>query len=629
VRSAWVKFWDKRKEHRQSRKQARAEARERRLRRKEQSAKDKPDTTPPPPQRQRQDLRPDSNKSRTIVGTVNDMFRPPSTESTPAQSVETISPPQTDLTDTEPEPADVAFSIVKPAEEKHADIDRRKLSYQVRDYPYEFPSVDLLEDEEVSDGQVDYEDLEDKKQVVLDKLGDHNIELRDIEAIVGPTVTLFELKPKPGIKISQIKSLENDLAMALAARGIRMIAPIPGKSAVGLEIPNKHRELVRIRSVITTERFRDSRMELPVILGKTIQNEVYMADLTKMPHLLIAGATGSGKSVGLNCLIITLLYACHPSDLKFVMIDPKKIELQQYANILDHYIAMPEDAEEPITTDFAHALGLLKSCIKEMEQRYDLLSSAGVRSIKEYNERLKEGRIEENGIHRHLPHLVIVVDELADLMMTAGKEIEGPIARLAQMARAVGLHLVVATQRPSVNVITGLIKANFPSRIAYQVATGIDSRTIIDQYGAEQLVGNGDMLFMSGSQLLRLQSPYISLDEVEDVTRHVGAQEGPGPYVLPSTEDPGTGTDTLPGENTESGDRDELFDEAAHIIVRSQQGSVSLLQRKLSVGYTRAARIVDQLEDAGIVGPFEGSKARQVLIPDELELESFLKNRPV
>ncbi len=521
-------------------------------------------------------------------------------------------------------PPDVAFSVHRPAEERRVNLDDRVLDPLSSALPYEFPSADLLQPDDLSAGRVDLEELEEKKRVLLDKLDMHNVQLSNIEAIVGPTVTLFELKPAPGIKISQIKSLESDLAMALAARGTRMIAPIPGKSAVGLEIPNRHRELVRLRGVLATERFRDAKMDLPIIIGKTIQNEVYLTDLTKMPHLLIAGATGSGKSVGLNCLIVTLLYACHPDDLKFVMIDPKKIELQQYSLVQDHFLAMPEDAEEPITTDFAHALGVLKSCIREMEQRYNLLSIAGVRSVQEYNARLKDGRIERSEEHRHLPHIVIIIDELADLMMTAGKEIEGPIARLAQMARAVGLHLVVATQRPSVNVITGLIKANFPSRIAYQVATGIDSRTIIDQYGAEQLVGNGDLLFMSGSRIMRLQSPFVSLDEVEHVTRFIGDQEGGGPYLLPSVEDALAPVEASEG-NPE--DIDDLFEDAARIIVRSQQGSVSLLQRKLSVGYTRAARIVDQLEDAGIVGPVEGSKARQVLFADDLDLDAFRRSR--
>ncbi|MFQ5520305.1 MAG: FtsK/SpoIIIE domain-containing protein, partial [Candidatus Methylomirabilia bacterium] len=373
-----------------------------------------------------------------------------------------------------------------------------------------------------------------------------------------------------------------------------------------------------------TTKFRDAEMELPVALGKTIEGEVYLQDLSKMPHLLIAGATGSGKSVGLNALITGLLYACHPSNLKFVMIDPKKIELQQYKELLDHYVAMPDNGEDPIITDVADALNVLKSCEKEMEERYDLLSKASVRSVKDYNRKLSQGKLPPGQGYHHLPYIVVIVDELADLMMTAGKEIEGPIARLAQMSRAIGIHLVLATQRPSVDVITGLIKANFPSRVAYQVASKIDARTILDQNGAEGLVGNGDLLYMSGSRLMRLQGPFVSVEEVDRLMAFISDQPSQGPYILPPSEDqeiPTLSTSTVDDEI------DDLFEEAARIIVRSQQGSVSLLQRKLSVGYTRAARIVDQLEDAGIVGAFVGSKAREVLVADELELEAFLKAR--
>ncbi|MEM1268505.1 MAG: DNA translocase FtsK, partial [Bacteroidota bacterium] len=491
----------------------------------------------------------------------------------------------------------------------------------VEDLPYTFPSVELLIDDSDEQAPLDYDQLEENKQVLEDTLATYKIEITSIKAIVGPTVTLYELTPAPGVKISRIKSLEDDLAMAMAARGIRIIAPIPGKSAVGVEIPNRNRELVRIYSSMNTERFKNSKMSLPIAIGKTIEGEVFVQDLAKMPHLLIAGATGSGKSVGINNLIVNLLYSCHPSDLKFVMIDPKKIELQQYARIYSQFIAMPETSEDPITTDFNQALYVLRSCLKEMEERYDRLSEAGVRGIKEYNQRVKQGRLKADDGHRHLPYIVVVIDELADLMMTAGKDIEAPIARLAQMARAVGIHLVVATQRPSVNVITGLIKANFPSRVAFQVASGVDSRTIMDMNGAEQLVGNGDLLYMQGSRIVRLQSPFISLDEVEDITAFIASQPGHGPYLLPAVDDD---TDDGPGPSSDPSDRDALFAEAARVIVRSQQGSVSLLQRKLSVGYARAARIVDQLEGAGIVGPFEGSKARSVLVADENELEGML-----
>ncbi|MEM9667032.1 MAG: DNA translocase FtsK, partial [Bacteroidota bacterium] len=490
-------------------------------------------------------------------------------------------------------------------------------------FTYAFPDIDLLDDDPDGGLEIDYQELEENKQILLDKLETYKIQITDINAIVGPTVTLYELTPAPGVKISRITALEDDLAMAMAAKGIRMIAPIPGKSAIGVEIPNRHRELVQIRDMIGTARFRDNTMELPVLLGKTIEGEVYMKDLTKMPHLLIAGATGSGKSVGLNALVTGLLYACHPANLKFVMIDPKKIELQQYADIADHFIAMPEAYADPIITDVAQALGVLKSCEKEMEMRYDLLAKAKVRGIKDYNKRVHQGRLNPDDGHRHLPYIVVIVDELADLMMTAGKDIEAPIARLAQMARAVGIHLVLATQRPSVDVITGLIKANFPARMAYQVATKVDSRTILDRNGAQGLVGNGDLLYMLGSHLLRLQGPFVSVDEVDRITGAIEGQPGAGPYFLPSLDE--TDDDALFDlGGTASSDQDDLFEEAARIIVRSQQGSVSLLQRKLSVGYTRAARIVDQLEDAGIVGPFEGSKARKVMLDDEAQLDAFL-----
>jgi S-DNA-T family DNA segregation ATPase FtsK/SpoIIIE len=504
--------------------------------------------------------------------------------------------------------AEKSVARVKPAEGEDAAA-------------YTFPPIHILE-ASPDDQAVDLEELEEHKQVLLDKLKTYKIDIVDIDAIVGPTVTLYELTPADGVKIRRITELENDLAMAMAAPGIRMIAPIPGKSAIGVEIPNRQRELVKGRDLIGTERFSESKMELPVPIGKTIEGDVYIEDLAKMPHLLIAGATGSGKSVGLNTLITGLLYKCSPQNLKFVMIDPKKIELTPYRALYDHYIALPEGSEEPIVTDFSEALGVLKSCEKEMEERYDLLSAAAVRGIKDYNKRVAEGKLDPDDGHRHLPYIVVVVDELADLMMTAGKDIEGPIARLAQMARAVGIHLVLATQRPSVDVITGLIKANFPSRMAYQVSSKIDSRTIIDQGGAEALMGNGDLLYMNGSRMIRLQGPYVSMEEIEEITAHIGRQPGPGPYALPAFEDETSIFDT---EGTGAVEElDAYFADAARIIVRSQQGSVSLLQRKLSVGYTRAARIVDQLEDAGIVGPFEGSKARAVLVPDEATLDSVL-----
>lgn len=516
-----------------------------------------------------------------------------------------------------------------PVHEAEVDLDAARTT-AAPDRAYQFPSIELLEQAE-SDPQVDMAEIEEHKQTLLDKLETYNIEITGIDAVVGPTVTRYELTPAPGVKISRITALEDDLAMALAAPGIRIIAPIPGKSSIGVEIPNRQREMVRLRQTLSTPAFRDAarggKMALPIPIGKTIEGGVFVEDLAKMPHLLVAGATGSGKSVGVNALIVGLLYAKSPDDLKFVMIDPKKIELNGYATLLNHFSAMPVDAEDPIITDFSQAAAVLRSCEREMELRYDLLAEAGVRGIVEYNTKQKAGTLAGLGPkHRHLPYLVVIVDELADLMMTSAKEVEAPIARLAQMARAVGIHLVLATQRPSVDVITGLIKANFPSRMAYQTSSKIDSRTIIDGGGAHQLVGNGDLLHMNGSRLTRLQGPYVSVEEVEAVTAFIGGQDGPGPYLLPPMDPHESAPAGSAGDSSE--DRDDLFEDAARVIVRSQQGSVSLLQRKLSVGYTRAARLVDQLEDAGIVGPFEGSKAREVLVTSEFQLDEMLGNAP-
>ncbi len=525
-----------------------------------------------------------------------------------------------------------AFHVTAPVAEAEADIDGVQAApLDASALPYQYPSIELLE-QSVNDQEVDLDEIEDNKQVLLDKLETYNIQIDAIEAVVGPTVTRYELTPAAGVKISRITALEDDLAMALAAPGIRIIAPIPGKSSIGVEIPNRTREMVRLRQLLATTTFKDAarggKMALPAPIGKTIEGEVFMEDLAKMPHLLVAGATGSGKSVGVNALIVGLLYAKHPADLKFVMVDPKKIELNGYAELLNHFSAMPEDAEDPIITDFTEAAAVLRSCEREMEIRYDLLAEAGVRGIEEYNKRFAAGKLSDLGkAHKHLPYIVVIVDELADLMMTSAKEVEAPIARLAQMARAVGIHLVLATQRPSVDVITGLIKANFPSRMAYQTSSKIDSRTIIDGGGAQQLVGNGDLLYMNGSRLTRLQGPFVSVDEVEALTGFISGQEGAGPYLLPPME---AASDAPKGSAGDSStDRDDLFEDAAKVIVRSQQGSVSLLQRKLSVGYTRAARLVDQLEDAGIVGPFEGSKAREVLVPDEYQLDALLKGDAV
>ena len=514
---------------------------------------------------------------------------------------------------------DVSMTIQKQVEEETTDEIERTPDTPAN-VEYTPPPLDLLTPSTRSDPTLDREELEKNKRILLDKLDMYNIEIEEINAVVGPTVTRYELTPAPGVKVSRIKSLEDDLAMAMAAPGVRMIAPIPGKTAIGVEIPNSNRELVRLHDVIGTTKFQNSELDLPLPLGKTIEGEVFLDDLTTMPHLLIAGATGSGKSVGLNALITGLIYACHPANLRFVIIDPKKIELQQYTPLETQFVAVPEDVDETVITDVDEASGVLKSVEREMETRYDLLSDASVRNITGYNEKFQAGELDPTEGHRHMPYLVVVVDELADLMMAAGDDVEGPIARLAQMARAVGIHLVLATQRPSVDVITGLIKANFPSRVAYEVASQVDSRTILDQGGAEDLVGNGDLLLLSGSDLRRLQGPFVRVEEVETVVQYVADQPGVTAYTLPSLQDAGHGPDETLGVE----DTDDKFEEAARVIVRRQQGSVSLLQRKLAVGYTRAARIVDQLEEAGIVGPFNGTKARDVLVDDEQELDELL-----
>lgn len=485
---------------------------------------------------------------------------------------------------------------------------------------YKFPGIDLLDSPPNEGNEVDLDEIRLNKKIILEKLRRHKIDILSINAIVGPTVTLYELEPAPDVKISKIESYANDLKMATAAHGLRIIAPIPGRSAVGIEVPNKTRELVYIKSVINTKKFVETDYNLPIALGKTIENEVFMIDLTRMPHLLIAGATGSGKSVGINTVLTCLLYKCHPDDIKFVLIDPKKIELSLYRHIQNHFLAVIPGSEEPIITDTSAALETLQSVTMEMDNRYDLLKMALVRDIKSYNEKFARGDLEEELGHRHLPYIVVVIDELADLMMTAGKQIEEPIARIAQLARAIGIHLVVATQRPSVNVITGTIKANFPARMAYQVASKVDSRTILDTGGADQLVGQGDMLFSNGAGMVRIQNAYVSSDEVERIAGFIGSQTGyKKPFALPVVESEESGIpDPLD-------DIDDLFKDAAKIVVLHQQGSVSLLQRKLKIGYNRAGRIIDQLYNAGVVGPFQGSTARDVKISEEEELDEIFE----
>lgn len=507
------------------------------------------------------------------------------------------------------------------AEDKQLDRLNKDKAKEIPVIKYKFPTIDLLDSPPNEGNEVDMEEIKENKRIILDKLKRHKIEILSINAIVGPTVTLYELEPAPDVKISKIESYGNDLKMATAAHGLRIIAPIPGKSAVGIEVPNTSRETVYIKSLINTRKFVETTFDLPVAFGKTIENEVFMLDLTKMPHLLVAGATGSGKSVGINTIITCLLYKCHPDDLKFVMIDPKKIELSLYRSIQNHFLAVLPGAEEPIVTDTSKALETLQSVCLEMDERYELLKMAMVRDIKSYNEKYKKGGLDDELGHRHLPYIVVIIDELADLMMTAGKQIEEPIARLAQLARAIGIHLVVATQRPSVNVITGTIKANFPARIAYQVASKVDSRTILDTGGADQLVGRGDMLFNNGAGMTRIQNAYVSTEEVEKITAFIGNQLGyTQPFRLPMLEEETTGI----GDALD--DIDDLFKDAAKVVVLHQQGSVSLLQRKLKIGYNRAGRIVDQLFAAGVVGPYQGSSARDVLIENEDDLQEIFND---
>jgi len=508
------------------------------------------------------------------------------------------------------------------AGEKELDKQNKDKAKEVPKVKYKFPTVDLLDSPPNEGNEVDLDEIKENKRIILDKLKRHNIEIRSINAIVGPTVTLYELDPAPDVKISKIESYANDLKMATAAKGLRIMAPIPGRSAVGIEVPNGKRETVYIKSVLNTKKFVESDYELPIAFGKTIENDVFMIDLTLMPHLLMAGATGSGKTVGMNTIITCLLYKCHPDDVKFVLIDPKKIELSLFQKIETHFLATLPGAEEPIITDTSKAKDTLESLTKEMDERYDLLKDAMVRDIRAYNEKFDNGDLDESEGHRHLPYIVVIIDELADLMMTAGKQIEEPIARLAQLARAVGIHLVVATQRPSVNVVTGTIKANFPGRIAYQVASKVDSRTILDTGGADQLIGNGDMLFTNGGGMTRIQNAFVSTEEVERITDFIGNQEGyNNKYELPVLEDETSKSSDIPDPLD---DIDELFEAAAKVIVLHQQGSVSLLQRKLSIGYNRAGRIIDQLFNAGVVGPYQGSTARDVLVEDEEELEELL-----
>lgn len=530
----------------------------------------------------------------------------------------------------------VQFTVEK-IEEKEQELTPEQISEalvaQVGEYDptldlgnYQFPPLDLLENYGGSkDIVINTEELNANKDRILKTLGDYGIEIEKIKATVGPTVTLYEIVPAAGVRISKIKNLEDDIALSLSALGIRIIAPIPGKGTIGIEVPNLNAEMVPMRTILASDKFQNTSMDLPIAFGKTISNETFIADLAKMPHLLMAGATGQGKSVGLNAILVSLLYKKHPSQIKFVLVDPKKVELTLFNKIERHFLAKLPDSAEAIITDTKKVVHTLNSLCIEMDQRYDLLKEAQVRNLKEYNAKFIARKLNPNNGHKFLPYIVLVVDEFADLIMTAGKEVETPIARLAQLARAIGIHLIIATQRPSVNIITGTIKANFPARIAFRVTSKIDSRTILDAGGADQLIGRGDMLLSTGNDLIRIQCAFVDTPEVDKICDFIGSQRSyPTAFMLPEyVDENGEGS----GKMDDPSERDQLFNQAAEIVVSTQQGSASLLQRRLKLGYNRAGRIVDQLESAGIIGPFEGSKAREVLIKDMLSLEQFLNNQ--
>lgn len=511
--------------------------------------------------------------------------------------------------------------IVAKAKKLVADFGEADPTLELKNF--RSPTESLLQSYPHEGITINEQELEENKERIVDTLKNYQIGIADIKATIGPTVTLYEIVPSAGVRISKIKNLEDDIALSLSALGIRIIAPIPGKGTVGIEVPNKKATVVSMRSVILSKKFQEAEMELPLALGKTISNETFVVDLAKMPHLLMAGATGQGKSVGLNAILTSLLYKKHPAEIKFVLVDPKKVELTLFNKIERHYLAKLPDAEDAIITDNKQVINTLNSLCVEMDKRYDILKTAMCRNIKEYNAKFKERRLNPHEGHAFLPYIVLIIDEFADLIMTAGREVETPIARLAQLARAVGIHLIIATQRPSVNVITGLIKANFPARIAFRVTSKVDSRTILDSGGADQLIGRGDMLFTQGNNLIRLQCAFVDTPEVEKITDFIGSQRAYAhAHLLPEYVSEESGTKNEYSKE----DLDPMFREAAEVVVNAQQGSASLLQRKLKLGYNRAGRIIDQLEAAGIVGPFEGSKAREVLFQDVISLHEFLEN---
>ncbi len=532
--------------------------------------------------------------------------------------------------ETKKEESEEELELMVDKKDKEEEMDGDHHQMPLEDYDptldlaeFELPPIDLLEKHDSSNGNVTNEELISNKNKIVETLGHYKIKIDKIKATIGPTVTLYEIVPAPGVRISKIKNLEDDIALNLSALGIRIIAPIPGKGTIGIEVPNQQPDTVSMRSLITSRKFQESKFELAIALGKTISNETYVFDLAKMPHLLVAGATGQGKSVGLNVILASLLYRKHPSQLKFVLIDPKKVELTLFQKIEKHYLAKIPDADESIITDTQKVINTLNSLCIEMDDRYNLLKTAQVRNIKEYNHKFIKRNLNPEKGHRYLPYIVVVIDEFADLIMTAGREVETPLARLAQLARAIGIHLVIATQRPTTNIITGVIKANFPARIAFRVTSMIDSRTILDSPGANQLIGRGDLLFAPGSDLVRLQCAFIDIPELERINNFIGNQRSyPTPFYLPEYLDDSSDSSL----DIDLSKKDTLFNDAARLVIAHQQGSTSLIQRKFSIGYNRAGRIVDQLEAAGIVGPFEGSKARQVLFPDEYSLEQYLNS---
>lgn len=527
----------------------------------------------------------------------------------------------------ERDPDEVSFTVNEITEEELA----KKRVNDLGDYDptldlahYTMPTFDLLDRSSVNELTIDNEEQNANKQRIIETLNNYGIKISSIKATVGPTVTLYEIIPEPGVRIAKIRNLEDDIALSLSALGIRIIAPIPGKGTIGIEVPNKDAKIVSMYSVIASRKFQESKYDLPIGLGRTISNEVFMIDLAKMPHVLVAGATGQGKSVGLNAIITSLLYKKHPSQLKFVLIDPKKVEFNIYAGIEKHFLAKLPDHDDAIVTDIPKVVQTLKSVTKEMDNRYTLLQKAHARNIKEYNAKFISRQLSPLNGHYYMPYIVVIVDEFGDLIMTAGKEIELPIARIAQLARAVGIHMIIATQRPSTNIITGIIKANFPARIAFKVSAMVDSKTILDCSGANQLIGRGDMLFSQGNDLIRVQCAFVDTHEIENICEYIGNQQGyPEAYMLPEYIEEGNGGGTA---DVNLKDRDELFEEAARLVVTEQQGSTSLLQRKFSLGYNRSGRIMDQLEAAGIVGPSEGSKPRKVLVMDLLQLDDILNN---